>query len=49
MTTVFVIFPVLFEIERQKQEEELHEFVGDVFPDLYSQLRDLNFVRIHLL
>ena len=47
MTTVFVIFPDFFEIERQKQEEDLHEFVRDVFPDLHSQLKYLTFGSIH--
>ena len=29
--------------ERQQQEEELNEFVRDVFPDLHSQLETVNF------
>ena len=35
----FVISTTFFEIEREKQEEEVQDFVRDVFPYLYTKIK----------
>ena len=44
MADDFVILPTLFEIEIEKQEEYLWDFVRDIFPDLHPQVKGLTFL-----
>ena len=39
ITVDFVISTTFFEIEREKQEEEVQDFVRDVFPYLYTKIK----------
>ena len=41
MALKYVVSPTFFETKSYKQEQELHEFIGGAFPDLYHQLKGL--------
>ena len=41
MTSKFSISPDFFETEREQQEEDMKEFVRDVFPGLHHQIKGL--------
>ena len=49
MTVEFVILPDLFQVNREKQEEDMQEFDSYVLPELYPQLKGLIFVSVHFL
>ena len=42
MTVNFVILPALLRIYRETHEDDLHDFVRDVSPDLHPQLKGYN-------
>ena len=39
MTVTFANLPTFFETKREKQEEYFQEFVRDVFPDFFPELK----------
>ena len=48
MTIKVVVLYGFFEIEKDKQEDDPMEFLGDIFPELHFQIKRFTFVRIHL-